>query len=166
MSTQSSHLTEWSCSWNVCRICIFNKKKGKKMWNFLDTTLVQWWNSAQKQRSARAKCWWWFRIQEFCQDDENWLWGFASENSPQNPREDRKYCEAIPASIRLTTTLRYSANSDSFTSLTYTLKISKQSVSMIVPVVCEALITALKECVMVKRKLLCTRTYLFCKILN
>ncbi|GFG40238.1 hypothetical protein Cfor_09826 [Coptotermes formosanus] len=73
-------------------------------------------------------------------------------------RKDTKYREEIPASIRLAVTVKYLASGDSFTSLTYTFKISKQSISMIVPEVCEALIAALKEYVKVRRKFISTRT--------
>lgn len=65
------------------------------------------------------------------------------KTGPRNPRKDIKYCEAIPASIRLALTLSYLTSGDSFTSLLYTFKIYK--ISMIVPEVCEALIAALKE---------------------
>jgi hypothetical protein len=65
------------------------------------------------------------------------------KTGPRNPRKDIKYCEAIPASIRLAVTLSYLASGDSFTSLLYTSKIYK--ISMIVPEVCEALIAVLKE---------------------
>ncbi|XP_046145946.1 uncharacterized protein LOC123989267 [Osmia bicornis bicornis] len=60
-------------------------------------------------------------------------------------RKDTNFRAAIPASIRLVVTLRYLATGDSFTSLIYTFKISKQLISKIVPEVCEALISTLKN---------------------
>jgi hypothetical protein len=43
VSSQSSHVVEWSCSWNVCSIYIFNEKKEavKICETFLDAALVQ-----------------------------------------------------------------------------------------------------------------------------
>jgi hypothetical protein len=86
---------------------------------------------------------------------------------PRIQRKDKKYFEAIPASIRLAVTLRYLASGDSFTSLMYTFKISKQLIAMTVPEVCEPLITALKEYVMVRKFITYQNlNYLFCNFLN
>jgi hypothetical protein len=57
---------------------------------------------------------------------------------------DTRFRETIPASIRLAVTLRFLASGESFTSLKYSFRISKQSVSRFVPEVCEAIITSLK----------------------
>ena len=46
--------------------------------------------------------------------------------------------------IQINIVVRYLASGESFTSLMYTFKISKQSISAIIPEVCEALINALK----------------------
>lgn len=81
------------------------------------------------------------------------------KTGPRNPRKDIKYCETIPASIRLAVTLSYLASGDSFTSLLYTFQIYK--ISMIVPEVCEALITALKEYIKLQENLFHTVTELF-----
>ena len=63
---------------------------------------------------------------------------------PNIRKQDTKYRAAIPVALRLAMTLRYLASGDSYTSLIYTFRISKQSISEIVPVVCNAIITALK----------------------
>lgn len=60
-------------------------------------------------------------------------------------KHDTKYRQSIPAQDRLAVTLRYLATGDSYTSLGNTFKISKQAISLIVPDVCEALITALSD---------------------
>ena len=52
--------------------------------------------------------------------------------------------ETIPPSLRLAVTLRFLASGESFTSLMYTFRISKQSISQIVPKVCEAILQSLK----------------------
>jgi len=62
---------------------------------------------------------------------------------------DTMFRETIPASIRLAVTLRFLASGESFTSLMYTFRISKQSISRFVLEVCEAIITSLKRFVKV-----------------
>ncbi|KAL4125919.1 hypothetical protein QTP88_010156 [Uroleucon formosanum] len=59
-------------------------------------------------------------------------------------KKNINYRAAIPPLIRLAVTLRYLATGDSFTSLMYLFKISKQSISTIVPEVCEAIFEVLK----------------------
>ncbi|CAH2016057.1 unnamed protein product [Acanthoscelides obtectus] len=60
-------------------------------------------------------------------------------------KQDTKFRETIPASLRLAVTLRYLASGDSFSSLMYTFRISKQVISKMVPEVCEAIISSLKQ---------------------
>jgi len=48
--------------------------------------------------------------------------------------------ETISPNVRLTVTLRFLATGDSYTSLMYLFKMSKQLISNIVPEVCEAII--------------------------
>ncbi|XKL59922.1 hypothetical protein PGB90_000938 [Kerria lacca] len=52
---------------------------------------------------------------------------------------------AITNHDRLAVTLEFLVTGDSYTSLQYLFRISKQSISQIIPVVCEALIEVLKE---------------------
>lgn len=64
-------------------------------------------------------------------------------------KEDTNYRKCISSRERLALTLRFLATGDSYTSLMYLFKISKQSVSAIVPEVCEALITVLSDLIKV-----------------
>ncbi|XP_044763654.1 uncharacterized protein LOC123320400 [Coccinella septempunctata] len=60
-------------------------------------------------------------------------------------RKDINYRESIPASVRLAQTLRFLATGDSHGSLNYLFRISKPSISKIIPEVCEAIVHALKD---------------------
>ncbi|XP_041989222.1 protein ANTAGONIST OF LIKE HETEROCHROMATIN PROTEIN 1-like [Aricia agestis] len=59
--------------------------------------------------------------------------------------KDTHMREAISPEDKLLITLRFLATGDSYTSLQYMFKVSKQSISRFVPVVCEAIIQALKD---------------------
>lgn len=73
---------------------------------------------------------------------------------------DTQYQAVIPPSIQLAILLRYLASGESFTSLMYTFKISKQSISAIIPEMCEAVISALKPYIKVSN---CNQFYsVFC----
>lgn len=64
---------------------------------------------------------------------------------PQIKKKDTHMREAISPEDKLLITLRFLATGDSYTSLQYMFKVSKQSISRFVPVVCEAIIQALKD---------------------
>jgi len=65
-------------------------------------------------------------------------------------KKNTNYRDAIPVNERLAVALRFLATGDSYHSLMYTFKMSKQSISLIVPEVCAALIDALKDYLKVK----------------
>jgi hypothetical protein len=54
-------------------------------------------------------------------------------------KQDTNYRESIPATERLALNLSFLATGDSYGSLSYVFKISKASISAIIPEVCEAL---------------------------
>ncbi|XP_053982794.1 uncharacterized protein LOC128878533 [Hylaeus volcanicus] len=62
-------------------------------------------------------------------------------------RKDTFFRQSISITDRLLITLRFLATRDSFQSLSYMFRVSKQCISLIVPDVCEALIDALKDVV-------------------
>lgn len=64
---------------------------------------------------------------------------------PKVAKKNTNYRSCIPVNERLAVTLRFLATGDSFVSLMYLFKISKQSISNIIVEVCEALIEVLKE---------------------
>jgi hypothetical protein len=63
--------------------------------------------------------------------------------APKIMKKNTNYQAAVPPSVRLAVTLRFLATGDSYTSLMYLFKISKQCISMTVPEVCEAIIEVL-----------------------
>jgi hypothetical protein len=60
-------------------------------------------------------------------------------------RQNTNYRKSVTVNERLAVTLRFLATEDSYQSLMHLFKISKQSISTIVPEVCEALVEGLQE---------------------
>lgn len=73
---------------------------------------------------------------------------------PKISKADSTFRKAIPVTERLALTLRYLATGDSYTSLSFLFKVSKQVISNIVPEVCAALTDSLKEFVKVSLKII------------
>ncbi|XP_044766239.1 protein ANTAGONIST OF LIKE HETEROCHROMATIN PROTEIN 1-like [Coccinella septempunctata] len=63
---------------------------------------------------------------------------------PKIAKQNTSFREAIPASERLAVTLRFLATGDSYHSLMYLMKISKQTISSFMPEVCDAIVEALQ----------------------
>lgn len=70
--------------------------------------------------------------------------------APKIEKQDTNYRKAIPAKERLALTLHFLATGNSYSSLAYMFKVSKQSISSIIPEVCNALIEVLHEYVQVR----------------
>ncbi|CAF4793591.1 unnamed protein product [Pieris macdunnoughi] len=64
---------------------------------------------------------------------------------PVIKKTDTKFRNAISVKERLSITLRFLASGDSFTSLQYTFRVSKQAISLIVPETCQAILNVLKQ---------------------
>lgn len=73
---------------------------------------------------------------------------------PAIQKTDTKFRKAISVKERLSITLRFLASGDSFTSLQYVFRVSKQAISLIVPETCQAILNGLKEQIKVRYVLL------------
>ncbi|XP_057662272.1 uncharacterized protein LOC130897442 [Diorhabda carinulata] len=60
-------------------------------------------------------------------------------------KKNTTFRKAIPPSERFAVTMRFLASGDSYSSLSYLLKMSKQTISSIIPDVCAALISVLQD---------------------
>lgn len=69
--------------------------------------------------------------------------------APKIKKEDTRFRKSIPPNERLALTLRYLATGDSFASLALLFRISKASISSIIPEVCTAIIEELQDYVQV-----------------
>lgn len=69
---------------------------------------------------------------------------------PTITKVETRLRKPISSTDRLAVTLRYLITGDSYRSLSYLFKVSKQSILQIVPEVCEALMSGLSEYVKVR----------------
>jgi len=90
-------------------------------------------------------------FQNFCRMNPTDFEFLFNRVAPEISKNDTSFREAIPATERFMLTLRFLASGDSYTSLMYTFKISKQLISRIVPEVCSAILRNLKEYVQVSK---------------
>lgn len=84
-------------------------------------------------------------FQNFCRISNADFEYLLSLIGPKIHRMDTRLRDAVPIMERLAVTLRFLATGDSYQSLMYLFKISKQLISLIVPEVCEAIVDELKE---------------------
>ena len=63
-------------------------------------------------------------------------------------RKDTRYRRALPAGLKLAVTLRYMASGNTYTDLQFQFRVPHNTISMIIPEVCEALIAELQDEVM------------------
>jgi hypothetical protein len=83
---------------------------------------------------------------------------------PKIQRKDTHLRQAIPVKLRLAITLRFLATGDSYTSLQYVFKVSKQRIGVIVIDTCQALIAALHDNIQVSE--LCEILFINVKNIN
>lgn len=88
-------------------------------------------------------------IQNFTRMTRNDFDLLCSLIEPRVKKVDTVFREAFTVRERLAITLRFLAAGDSYSSLQYLFRVSKQSISKIVPEVCEAIVTALTDYVKV-----------------
>lgn len=71
---------------------------------------------------------------------------------PMIEKQQTRLRMPIPAKIRLALTLRYLATGDSYKSLHYLFKVSTPAISQIIPEVCQAINSVLKDQIKVSNK--------------
>lgn len=89
------------------------------------------------------------RFKNFCRMSSEDFEYLAQLIAPEVMKKDTNYRKSIPVNERLAVTLRYLATGDSFVSLEYLFRISKQCISTMVIEVCKALVQRLADCVKV-----------------
>ncbi|KAK3883114.1 hypothetical protein Pcinc_012542 [Petrolisthes cinctipes] len=85
-------------------------------------------------------------------DFENYTWmpvtafhELLGNVKPYISKQDTHLRESVSPGARLEATLRFLASGGSYTSLQYSTRISKQSLSLIIPETCEAIYNVLKD---------------------
>lgn len=67
-------------------------------------------------------------------------------------KQDTSFRDAVPAREKLAITLRFLASGDSYQSLSYLFKVSKSTISLFIPIVCDAIIQTLEDSIKVSVK--------------
>lgn len=125
---------------------------------------VLYYRECEKKREKKRSKWIknYFKTRNFgiindLQLDEDFLFGNFTRMSktnffsllkmiePEIVKQNTKFREAVPPNIKLLITLRYLATGDSFSSLMYLFRVSKQYISAMLPVVVKAIVKALKK---------------------
>jgi len=127
------------------------KKKKKRRW-----WMTQLYHSRLQYRGSNLlsdlKVNYMGQFQNFCRMSAEDFELLLNKIGPKISKQDTVFRPSIPTQERLAITLRFLATGDSYTSLMYLFKISKQLISRIVPEVCVALIEALQEMIQVRIK--------------
>lgn len=93
-------------------------------------------------------------VKKFCRMSSTDLERLLCKISPLIQKEDTNYRAAISSLERLLLTLRFLATGDSYASLMYLFRISKQAISLIVPEFCDAIISVLQDQIKISASLL------------
>lgn len=78
---------------------------------------------------------------------------------PSIAKRETNIRQPVSPQTRLAITLRYLATGDSYSSLSYTFRVSKQLISKIIPDVCQELINSLAGYVKVQEHYLCNQVF-------
>ena len=82
---------------------------------------------------------------QYMRMDVNSFYTLLAKVEPYIRKQDTHFRQSISAEARLEATLRFLASGWSYTSLQYTTRISKQSLSLIIPETCEAIYAVLTD---------------------
>lgn len=85
------------------------------------------------------------QFKNFCRMSSEDFQNLIDLLSPKIQKRDTNFRECIPVKERLAITLRFLATGDSFISLSYLFKVSRQTISAIVIEVCKALVEVLND---------------------
>ena len=77
--------------------------------------------------------------------DVNSFYTLSAKVDPYIKRQDTNMRQCIPSDARLEATLRFLATGCSYTQLQFDTRISKQSLSIIIPETCKAIYEVLKD---------------------
>lgn len=133
----------------ICKILKNKKKKSRKVW--IRKLYRNRANTILREMD-------YLHVQNFTRMTASDFEEILNLVGPVIMKTDTRLRKAIPAKNRLALTLRFLASGDSFTSLQYLFKISKQSISLIVAETCKALSVVFKDQIKVG---LIKDTYLF-----
>ncbi|XP_014664080.1 PREDICTED: uncharacterized protein LOC106806600 [Priapulus caudatus] len=64
---------------------------------------------------------------------------------PRIQKQDTRYREALEPELKLAVTIRYLASSDKYPSLQYDFRVARNTISLLVPEVCQAIVEEHKE---------------------
>lgn len=101
------------------------------------------------------------QFQNFCRMSAEDFEFLLNKIGSKISKQDTVFRPSIPIEERFAITLRFLATGDSYTSLMYLFKVSKQLISRIVPEVCIAIIEALQETIQVRVKHIITFHYYY-----
>ena len=135
-----------------CKCCVFRfkKHKGKKREKYRRSVWVKDYLKCRNARIMRD-----LELNEdvlfknFTRMSKTNFYTLLGTVEPMITRQNTRFRESVPAEMKLAITLRYLATGDSFTSLMYLFRVSKQFISSMLPGVLKAIIESLQDYVKV-----------------